>query len=690
MQQGIPKPLTTQDTLSLGTNEQITARISENIVHDSGANNTYTTISSLLANASSIFIGRDPSCDIQLHGDFISRKHASVKKINDKYYIKDENSKNGTFLNGKSISGEKELSEGDIILIGTHKLSLGSVPKDIRQEVAIQLINLEKRFPQNDAGLKLLNLEIKSKSLVGIMGPSGCGKSTLLKAITGHTPASSGSILIHGLDLTTHYEYIKTNIGYVPQEDTIHSDLTVYQCLLFSCHLRSENTNKVFVNEQIDKVLNQLGIFENKFQLISSLSGGQRKRVSIAVEMLNNPLVLFLDEPTSPLDPQSVEDFLTILKTLALAGTTVVLVTHKPEDLAFLDEVLFLGKNGYPLFYDKVHKHKSFFGVDKTVQVYPLISNERDIKFKEYHQRFLQDHPASPLSTFSQEKLSTKKEFGFFNQLYWLTKRYGRIKLNDSVNSAIMLLQAPIIAVLIIMIFNVIDQGMLFLFSISAIWFGTNNAAREIVSESAIYKRERMYNLGILPYIGSKLIILSLFALVQSVLFISIVSFYFEDKTIAINNFALSCLWFWILSVASLLFGLFISAAAKTSNQVVSIVPIVLIPQIMLAGVLAKILNFPVEVLSWFTLSRWGTEGFANVQQHIRTTTFDPQNPGQTMRVTSDARTQILTQFHSNYSDNSIFGTYTATLRLDLLAVGVLALLFFSLLIYFMKKKDSL
>jgi ABC transport system ATP-binding/permease protein len=651
------------------------------------------SISEALARQDHIIIGRDKSCDLVLESSSVSRRHAEAFKKDNVYTINDLGSTNGTYVNGVKITSTRRLEPSDVILIGTTKLSINELATDIRNEVAIKLINVEKVFPDKRIGLHKINLSIRANSLVGIMGPSGCGKSTLLKAITGDNPPSSGNILIHGLDLLTHYEYIKTYIGYVPQDDIIHKDLTVQQCLYYSAKLRIEHAETDYVNARIEKVLQQLNIPQTRHQLISKLSGGQRKRVSIAVELLNDPFILFLDEPTSPLDPQSVEEFLIILKNLAEQGTTVVLVTHKPEDLLFLDEVLFLGKDGYPVFFDKVSKHLDYFHVTKTVSIYPKLSNPADPEFQAYYQLFTSTHPPTDKEEVSTGKISAKKTFGFARQLHWLTRRYITIKTNDKFNTAILLFQAPAIALLVCLIFNKINLGLLFMMAISAVWFGTNNAAREIVSEAAIYKRERMYNLNLMTYLSSKIIVLSLLAFIQSFVYVSIVSVYFSDASVPLESFLSTAIWFWIVTVVASVFGLFLSALCKTVDQVSSLIPMALIPQIMLAGVLAKISTLPIEFLSYFTISRWASEGFSNIQSKLLMSMPQPDIDGISMRMVDakvNSNTALLKQFHDKYSNESFFGDLTGTMVLDITFLLLLTGTLLWLTIRLLKKKDSI
>ncbi|MBM3186781.1 MAG: ABC transporter ATP-binding protein, partial [Bacteroidetes bacterium] len=231
--------------------------------------------------------------------------------------------------------------------------------------ISIRVENVTKVFKSGKVGLQSCSFEILSNSLTAILGPSGCGKSTLLKALMGDSPRSSGSIYIEGLELNElNYDYIKTHIGYVPQDDIVHKDLTVEQCLTFSARLRLSDYSIEKQNNRVQEVLFELGIKEIKDQLISEISGGQRKRVAIGVEILTKPKVLFLDEPTSPLDPQTIEEFLKILKNLAKGGTTVLMVTHKPEDLAFMDDCIFMGVGGYITFKGNPANLTNYFGKD--------------------------------------------------------------------------------------------------------------------------------------------------------------------------------------------------------------------------------------------------------------------------------------------------------------------------------------
>ena len=274
-----------------------------------------------------------------------------------------------------SISGTKTISKNDNIFISKYLLKIDGKAKDLSDELAISAIGIEKIYPNQKKGKKALHkmdISVPSRSLLAIMGPSGCGKSTLLKSLNGESPPTKGRVLIFNQDLITNYEYLKTQIGYVPQDDIVHKQLTVEQSLFFAAKLRIANISKADIKVKIDQILSELNISHIKKNLISDISGGQRKRVSIAIELLTDPMLLFLDEPTSPLDPQTIEDFLNILKKLSENGTTVIMVTHKPEDLDYMDEVIFMADNngGKIVYYGDSTQYKDYFNVNNAVSVF--------------------------------------------------------------------------------------------------------------------------------------------------------------------------------------------------------------------------------------------------------------------------------------------------------------------------------
>ena len=628
-----------------------------------------------------IVIGRNSDCDVVLNYGTVSKWHAAItKKSANRYTIEDGGSTNGTFVNGRRIKKLTEIISTDKIFIGRHQLSLEGKIKDLNEELAITAVGIEKTYPNGVKALKKMDLSIPSKSLIAIMGPSGCGKSTLLKALNGDTPASKGRIFLFNQELSANWQYLKTQIGYVPQDDIVHKELTVRQCLFFTAKLRLENLSNDEIDEKINQVLTDLNMLDKKDNLISSLSGGQRKRVSIAVELMTDPLIIFLDEPTSPLDPQTVDDFLGIMKRLSEKGTTVLMVTHKPEDLEYMDEVIFMAEGGHMVFYGDSKRYKEYFNVKTAVSVFSQISGKNA---KIWIEKYLNPRPLS--NTSSSSSVRPPSETSMLKQFLWLTKRYFTIKTNDRVNTLLMLAQAPIIAILICLIFKEISGAVLFMISISAIWLGAQNAAREIVSEGAIYKRERMYNLEIFPYILSKITVLSVVSLIQSFVFIIILFIHFNSAIVELNKPHYLFFWMLFLSIASTFLGLLLSSLVKTSERAMTILPLILLPQIMLAGLIAKVSNGFVEFISYLTISRWGVEGFNIIQKNIIEPIATINREEILQKI--DAKESLLNRFHESYQWN--FGDLTGTLKLDFYAI-ILMVLIMTFFIYKSLKNKSI
>lgn len=660
-----------------------------------------------LESKSTIIIGRSETADVLINNSLVSRNHTKIIKNGNKYFIEDLGSMNGTYVNGQRISGKKQIGSDDNIIIGRIRFTLGGLTIDISKEIAIKTIGLVKKFSNGKIGLHETSIEIPSNSLLAVMGPSGCGKSTLLKSLNGESPGTSGAVYIGGQELNANFDYLKMQIGYVPQDDIVHRELTVNESLWYAGKLRLPNFTDEQLQAKINQVLEELNIAHIKTNQVSAISGGQRKRVSIAVEILTDPLILFLDEPTSPLDPQTIEDFLMILKKLSQKGTTVVMVTHKPEDLDYMDQVIFMAEGGHICYYGKTNEYLNFFNVSDTVKVYSLLIKEKkDQWVSKYNSKI-----SNTLTNSKSAVINKSSKVNYLSQYYWLTRRYLNIKINDRTNSLIMLAQAPFIAAIICVLFQSISGGMPFLMAISSLWLGANNAAREIVSENAIFKRERMFNQGILTYIFSKITVLMLFSSLQSFLFVAILSLHFSGSSPELNNPVDTTIWMIFISLVATLMGLLLSATVSTAEKVMSLVPIALIPQIMLAGVITKISNTFIEFFSYISISRWATEGFNCIQKEIsipkigitnenKVNVAPPEVPekpiidqlknsdGELIDSTANAVNEVQKNYHSEYTER--FGDLAGTLELDTYMLGILGIVFFIMIYISIRKKDSI
>ncbi|MDX2305096.1 MAG: ATP-binding cassette domain-containing protein [Microscillaceae bacterium] len=568
----------------------------------------------LLLEKDQILIGRQ-DCDITLANLTISRKHTSISRQSDgKYLVTDLGSKNGTFINGQPINTPTLITDKDLIQIGKYEFNLSSTPlTEVEAQTSSEVIvadNLFKSVGIRDKKKDILhniNFKVAPGEMVAIMGPSGSGKSTLLRALNGYAPATSGKVFIHGKDLYRNYKLLKQDIGYVPQDDIVHKQLSIYHSLYFAARLRlASDLSKQEIDAKIEEILDKLGILHIKDSLIKDISGGQRKRVSIAVELLSDPSILFLDEPTSPLDPETIDEFLKILKKLSEGGTTILIVTHKPDDLDIADKVVFLSKGGYMVFYGGVKEYLDYFQAKNVIAVYASINNAE--KGKEWSARFNhQNHQILTLTP--NEKIKQPRKQSAFRQLYWLSARYFKIKTNDRINTLILVFQAPLIALLLVVLFEKVMLQTLFLMIVAAVWLGTSNAAREIIGELSIYQRERMFNLRIIPYIFSKLLVINFFSLIQMLMMVAVI-----HLSLGLFNYWEYVGLLLLLAFTGSLMGLALSALVDNADKVMSLVPLVLLPQIMLAGVIQRI-DDKNEWISFLTVARWGMEASANISQ---------------------------------------------------------------------------
>lgn len=620
-------------------------------------------------------IGRNESSDLCLNFPSVSKNHAQIICDESKYYIKDLKSANGVFLNGNRINSMMPLLEGDRVYLGGCEFYISGkilFCKELKKsELPVLSVESLKKTVGTKTILNRLDLHFSMGKMFGIMGPSGCGKTTLLKLMNGYEKPSEGRVFLHGYDLNENLSLCKKLIGYVPQEDTVHKELSVYDALFYGSRLRlSDDLSDLEISSEIEKVLSRLRILHIRSSLVRNISGGERKRVCIALELLSDPSILFLDEPTSPLDPQSVQEFLEILKDLCSEGRTVILVTHKPEDLKYLDSAVFLSSGGYLSYFGDTKTYLQYFQTTDTVSVYSILSENG--KGTELNEKFLKSSKNQIRSPHQYNKnTKNKKESendSIIRQTIVLLKRNLKIKINDKINTFLLLIQSPIIAVLLFLIYDRLELSTLFIMVLSSIWFGCNNAAREIVDEFSVYKRERMYNLRIDSYILAKLFLFLIIGCMQIIPFSLIV----HAKLPLADVFDTGAFLFF-LSCVSVLLGLFLSSAFSTAEKVMSVIPIVLIPQIMFSGVIVKIPD-RIIWLSYLTVTRWGMQGISKIQTTLKFMTQEKN--GQSAEM--ERKTSEIIGYSTDFS-----------LLQTALILSLIALIYYIMLYLMMKRKDA-
>jgi ABC-type multidrug transport system ATPase subunit/pSer/pThr/pTyr-binding forkhead associated (FHA) protein len=582
-----------------------------------------------------LIVGRGAGNDIRLEGLQISKRHARLIKTGANVIaIEDTNSTNGVFFQGRRITGRQILTARDTAQIGAFQIRVDESGQilvfDTRSKTSLDGLHLTKIVRNTDGSgdLKLLDdvsIAIQPNEFVGLLGPSGAGKSTLMDALNGMRPPTSGNVFFNNLDFYANLNALKQSVGYVPQEDIIHRELSVYRTLYYIAKLRlSKDASAAEIEQIISEVLDATDLTDRRDVCVSDLSGGQRKRVSIAVELLTRPSVIFLDEPTSGLDPATADRIMKLFRRIAESGRTIILTTHAMENVRLFDKVAILMR-GKLVFYGTPAEALKHTGAENFRELYDKLEEPIEQKLnqlaadrvqikkhrnqiteqvaEELKQKFLRTaqyrrniyEPLSDLlkkSEAEKPKRPPKRRLGIFGairQTATLTIRYAAVLAKDRINLTILLLQAPIIAVMTAVVLGAKQPRdfAYFVLSLVAVWFGTSVAAREIVRERAVFKRERMVNLGLTPYLVSKLIVLGFIVTLQCLLLFVPLKF-FDLTGIMPMPGEFGGLPQLIVMIATafvgLSLGLLVSALVKTSEMATSLVPLILIPQILFSG----------------------------------------------------------------------------------------------------------
>jgi len=325
-----------------------------------------------------VTIGRDASNDVVLSTPTVSRFHAQIERVGQRYRVRDLRSSNGTFVNDQRIEGEVWLQANDTIRIGSYVFVLGQdqlAQFDEEGGLLVEAIGLQKWVRKDLNILQDISVVFQPREFIVVVGQSGGGKSTLVDAIAGYRPATHGQVLVNGTDVYRNFDAIRNNIGFVPQRDIIHMELTVFEALDYAARLRMPpDTTKAERHQRVHEVLEDLDLAHRKDVQISGLSGGQQKRVSIGVELLTKPGLFFLDEPTSGLDPGTETALMQLMRRLADQGRTIVLITHATKNVMLADKVIFLARGGY----------LAWFGPpEEALQYFDQYRSERDRRARE-------------------------------------------------------------------------------------------------------------------------------------------------------------------------------------------------------------------------------------------------------------------------------------------------------------------
>lgn len=674
-----------------------------------------------------ISIGRTPDNQIVVPHPQVSARHAQIRSQGGQLLLEDLGSGNGTFVRGQRIARGQivPIANGEKVYIGPMPVLIQIAGQQVNVVVEDQQASwagkplyeieawdlfLEVPDRDNKATMKVLLDHVSFKALPGdmiaLMGPSGAGKTTLLLTLNGYLPPTSGQVRINGDDLYAVYDALRGVIGYVPQDDIVHPELTVFEAVKYSARFRLPNDySDAEINARVEQTLRDLGLEAQQHLQIGKpekkvLSGGQRKRVNIALELVTDPVILFLDEPTSGLAADDTTALINLLHDLTKkTGKTIIMTIHQPakDEYEKFNLAFIMGYGGIPTYFGPTGEPSyHFFRTildnpespfrNKSIAQGRTVDNPRDMfDMLNIRERGVHDamKRADPNTSRNVARLSAAREWrgefmaksnpvfqqmfsgrravgtepaargvphradvALFDQLLLLMSRYWKIKIRDRAGAAIMFLQAPVIGLMLAFVFagqkeavpfwclgalqelgrkvqssqgstdllsrmlaTKDNTGAMFFVVVSAVWFGTSNSAREIVTERAIYLRERMVNLSLVNYVFSKYIVLGLICVFQCTMLLGIVfvTLGFHGGIVA---FLLELAVMIAVSMNACALGLLLSTVVSSAEAAMALTPIALIPQVVLGGLMVPMTTNPMlKPLMFIMPARWGFEG---------------------------------------------------------------------------------
>ncbi|WP_189749787.1 ABC transporter ATP-binding protein/permease [Streptomyces tendae] len=590
-------------------------------------------------------IGRALENDLVVSDLQVSRNHAEFHSTPDgRMEIRDLGSHNGTYVNGQPIAkgGSQLLGPTDIVGVGHSTFQIvGDRLEEFVDtgEVSFSARHLTVTVDGGKQILKDVSFGVPEKSLIAVIGPSGSGKSTLLKALTGYRPADQGEVLYDNRNLYKQFAELRQRIGLVPQDDILHKELTVKKALKYAAKLRfPADTTAAERDARIDEVLRELKLDIHKDKKVTSLSGGQRKRVSVALELLTKPSLIFLDEPTSGLDPGMDRDVMQLLRGLADDGRTVLVVTHSVAELATCDKLLVMAPGGSVAYFGPPEEALNFFGYDTWADVFSAFENYRDYdwagrwKGSQHYQMYAADLDAvAPQSVQvpPMQAMKPPKPQGWMSQFVTLVRRYTSVIASDKGFLALMVILPAVLGAVSLLIDadkgllpnpanpqtgRIIPNGtattVLLILAVGACFAGAANSVRELIKERVIYERERATGLSRSAYLMSKVFVLGLITVFQGLLVgvIGFASREIPEEGLVLGGMTLVELSLPIMALGftSMMFGLVISSLVKTAEKTMPLLVMFAIIQVVFTGCLFA-LNGAVGVnqFSYLMPSRW-------------------------------------------------------------------------------------
>ncbi|MEU3692924.1 ABC transporter ATP-binding protein/permease [Streptomyces narbonensis] len=609
-------------------------------------------------------IGRALENELVVSDLQVSRHHADFHATPDgRFEIRDLGSHNGTYVNGQPIpkGGSAVLGPQDIVGVGhsTFRIVGGQLEEFVDTgSVSFSARHLTVTVDGGKQILRDVTFGVPEKSLIGVIGPSGSGKSTLLKALTGYRPANEGDVLYDNRSLYKQFAELRQRIGLVPQDDILHKELTVQKALRYAAKLRFPgDTAEAEREARIGEVLRELKLDIHKEKKVTSLSGGQRKRVSVALELLTKPSLIFLDEPTSGLDPGMDRDVMQLLRGLADDGRTVLVVTHSVAELGLCDKLLVMAPGGSVAYFGPPEEALNFFGYSTWADVFSAFENYRDYdwagrwKGSQHYQMYAAEIDAvaaQPVQMPQQAMARPPKPQGWGSQLWTLIRRYVSVIASDKGFLGLMVILPAVLGAVSVVIpadfglgsptppsrFNGDAGTIMLILAVGMCFSGAANSVRELIKERVIYERERATGLSRSAYLMSKVIVLGLITAFQGVIICGIG---FSTRALPAEGLFMPpavelCIQVIALGLTSMMFGLVISALVKTAEKTMPLLVMFAIIQVVFTGILFQVYGSPgLEQFAWLMPSRWGIAGAGTTLDLARLMPpWDHKNPTDT------------------------------------------------------------
>ncbi|MER6100760.1 FHA domain-containing protein [Streptomyces sp. NPDC001832] len=606
-------------------------------------------------------IGRALENELVVSDLQVSRHHAEFHATPDgRFEIRDLGSHNGTYVNGQPLSksGSALIGPNDIVGVGhsTFRLVGDRLEEFVDTgEVSFSARHLTVTVDGGKQILKDVSFGVPEKSLIAVIGPSGSGKSTLLKALTGYRPANQGDVLYDNRNLYKQFAELRQRIGLVPQDDILHKELTVTKALKYAAKLRfPADTTEAERQARILEVLAELKLDIHKDKKVTSLSGGQRKRVSVALELLTKPSLIFLDEPTSGLDPGMDRDVMQLLRGLADDGRTVLVVTHSVAELAICDKLLVMAPGGSVAYFGPPEEALNFFGYTTWADVFSAFENYRDYDWadrwrgSQHYQMYAADIDAVAAQSVPMsppQQMRQPKPQSWTAQLWTLMRRYVSVIASDKGFMGLMVILPAVLGIVSVVIpadfglappqppsrFNGAAGTIMLILAVGMCFSGAANSVRELIKERVIYERERATGLSRSAYLMSKVIVLGVITAIQGVIICSIG---FATRELPAEGLIMPpavelCLTIIVLGFTSMMFGLVISSLVKTAEKTMPLLVMFAIVQVVFTGILFQVYGTPgLEQFAWLMPSRWAIAGAGTTLDlsHLMAP-WDPKNP---------------------------------------------------------------